>query len=85
MILILSPNIDQQGAEYGQLIGFLDQLPNIQYRMHHEQGVQQRLTEVYLIGDTAALGLDYMKSLPYAGMMSHRWKPDRTELLSGRV
>ena len=64
MILILTPNIDQQGAEYAQLIGFLDQLPNIQYRMHHEQGVQQRLTEVYLIGDTAALGEDYMKSLP---------------------
>ena len=64
MILILTPNIDQQGAEYAQLIGFLDQLPNIQYRMHHEQGVQQRLTEVYLIGDTAALGVDYMKSLP---------------------
>ena len=64
MILILTPNIDQQGAEYQQLVGFLDQLPNIQYRMHHEQGVKQRLTEVYLIGDTASLALDDMKSLP---------------------
>ena len=54
MILILTPNIDQQGAEYRQLVGFLDQLPKIQYRMHHEQGVKQRLTEVYLIGDTAS-------------------------------
>ena len=64
MILILTPNTDLQSAEYQQLIGFLDQLPNIQYRMHHEQGVQVRLSEVYLIGDTAALSLDYMKSLP---------------------
>ncbi|MHB1233448.1 MAG: hypothetical protein ACYCZQ_12840 [Burkholderiales bacterium] len=64
MILILTPNVDQQGPEYKQLVGFLDQLPNIQYRMHHEQGAQQRLTEVYLIGDTASLALDYMKSLP---------------------
>lgn len=64
MILILTPNVDPQGAEYKQLLSFLDKLPNIQYRMHHEQGVQQRLTEVYLIGDTAALGLDYMRSLP---------------------
>ena len=64
MILILTPNIDPQGAEYQQLVGFLDQLPKIQYRMHHEQGVKQRLTEVYLIGDTASLALDDMKSLP---------------------
>lgn len=64
MILILTPNTDLQSAEYKQLIGFLDQLPNIQYRMHHEQGVQQRLTEVYLIGETTALSIDYMKGLP---------------------
>jgi len=64
MILILTPNVDQQGAEFKQLVGFLDQLPNIKYRMHHEQGVQQRLTEVYLIGETTALSIDYMKSLP---------------------
>ena len=43
MILILTPNTDLQGAEYQQLVGFLDQLPNIQYRMHHEQWVQVRL------------------------------------------
>jgi 3-deoxy-7-phosphoheptulonate synthase len=64
MILILSPNIDQQGADFRQLVDFLDQLPKVQYRMHHEQGVKQRLTEVYLIGDTAALALDDMRSLP---------------------
>lgn len=64
MILILTPNVDMQGAEYGQLLDYLGRLPKIQYRAHHEQGVQQRLTEIYLIGDTASLSLDYMKSLP---------------------
>jgi 3-deoxy-7-phosphoheptulonate synthase len=64
MILILTPNVDMQGGEYKQLVGYLDRLPNVQYRIHHEQGVQQRLTEIYLIGDTASLSLDYMKSLP---------------------
>jgi 3-deoxy-7-phosphoheptulonate synthase len=64
MILILTPNIDQQGADFRQLVDFLDQLPKVQYRMHHEQGVKQRLTEVYLIGDTAALAIDDMRSLP---------------------
>ena len=64
MILILTPNVDMQGPEYRQLLDYLDHLPKIQYRAHHEQGVQQRLTEIYLIGDTASLSLDYMKSLP---------------------
>ena len=64
MILILNPDVDQQGAEYRQLMDYLQQLPNIQYRLHHEHGAQQVLTEIYLIGDTALLSLDYMKSLP---------------------
>jgi 3-deoxy-7-phosphoheptulonate synthase len=64
MILILTPSVDMQGTEYRQLLDYVDRLPNIQYRVHHEQGVQQRLTEIYLIGDTASLALDYMKSLP---------------------
>lgn len=64
MILILTPDIDQQGSEYHQLMDYLNQLPNIQCRIHLEHGAQQVLTEVYLIGDTALLSLDYMKSLP---------------------
>ncbi len=64
MILILTPNVDLQSPEFRQLTAFLDQLPNVHYRLHHEQGAQQRLTEVYLIGDTASLSLDDMKSLP---------------------
>lgn len=64
MILILTPNVDIQGNDFRQLVAYLDQLPNISYRTHHEQGAQQRLTEIYLIGETATLSLDYMGSLP---------------------
>lgn len=64
MILILTPNVDLHAPEYRQLLDYLDRLPNVEYRVHHEQGAHQRLTEIYLIGDTAALSMDYMRSLP---------------------
>ena len=64
MILILKPNTDLTSEAYGQLTTYLDNLPGIQHRMHHEQGTEQRLTEVYLIGDTGTLSKEYMRSLP---------------------
>ncbi|TCV85388.1 3-deoxy-7-phosphoheptulonate synthase [Sulfurirhabdus autotrophica] len=64
MILILTPNSNPQSPEYLQLMGYLENLPNIRARVHHEQGIEQQLTEIYLIGNTAALSLDYMQSLP---------------------
>jgi 3-deoxy-7-phosphoheptulonate synthase len=64
MILILSPDTDSQSDEFRQLMAYLNNLPNIQARLHQEFGVQQTLTEVYLIGDTAALILEEMEALP---------------------
>jgi len=64
MILILSPNTDQQGADYQQLTAHLAGLPGIQTRVHVERGAEQALTEIYLIGNTKALELGDMKSLP---------------------
>ena len=64
MILILAPDTDPQSDEFRQLMAYLDNLPNIQARLHQEFGVQQTLTEVYLIGDTATLVLEEMESLP---------------------
>lgn len=52
MIVILKPNIDKSGAEYLTLMESLANLPNIQIRRHEETGVQQVLTELYLIGNT---------------------------------
>lgn len=64
MILILTPNTRSDSPVYQQLMGYLDKLPGIQYRVHEEQGATQLLTEIYLIGSTAGLAMDYMQSLP---------------------
>ncbi len=64
MILILTPNIDPESAEYKQLLAHVARLENIQLRVHREQGAEQSVTEIYLIGNTAALPLAEMKNLP---------------------
>ena len=64
MILILHADTDKDGAEYRQLMDFLSNLHNIQSRVHDEKGTLQVLTEIYLVGDTAALVVDEMESLP---------------------
>lgn len=62
MILILKPNISLESREYKRLEGHLQNLTNIEYRIHNVQGAEQTLTEIYLIGSTAALSLDEMRS-----------------------
>lgn len=64
MILILTPNINSEGETYRQLMAHLSRLPNIQLRVHREQGTEQSLTEIYLIGNTASVSIDEMRSLP---------------------
>ena len=64
MILILKPHIDSETAEYKQLENHLARLQNIERRVHRVQGVEQTLTEIYLIGNTAALSVEDMRSLP---------------------
>jgi 3-deoxy-7-phosphoheptulonate synthase len=64
MILILTPNIDTEAPEYQQLMAHLSRLNNIKSRIHREEGAEQSLTEVYLIGNTAALSVDEMSNLP---------------------
>lgn len=62
MILILKPNIDTDSTEYQRLEKRLKNLPNIEWRVHRVQGAEQVLTEIYLIGNTAAISLEEMKS-----------------------
>ncbi len=64
MILILSDTTDPQSAEYEQLMALLERLPNIKPRVHRIQGTERAVTEVYLLGDTKALSIDDMRSLP---------------------
>src|SRR5215203_4399844 len=64
MIIILKPNIDAESREFQRIEEHLKKTPNIEMRVHRVQGAQQTLTEVYLIGNTAALSLEEMKSFP---------------------
>jgi 3-deoxy-7-phosphoheptulonate synthase len=64
MILILTPGIDTEGETYRRLMAHLSCLQNIQARVHREQGVEQCLTEIYLVGNTSSIPLNDMKSLP---------------------
>ena len=64
MILILTPNIEPESPSYKQLLDHLSRLDNIQLRVHREQGTQQSLTEIYLVGNTSAIGVEDTKTLP---------------------
>ncbi len=64
MILILEPDTTTDSEQFRALEAFLDKLPDIRHRIHQETGTQQLLTEVYLVGDTAALLLEDMQNLP---------------------
>ena len=64
MILILKPNIRPSSDDYQQLMSHLYNLPDIQLRLHHEEGQELSVTEVHLIGSTDQLLLEEMKMLP---------------------
>ena len=64
MILILKPNIETDSHEYKQLMAQLNSLDNIQISLHKEIGIQQVLTEIYLVGNTSLLSIEEMQSYP---------------------
>ena len=62
MIIILHPDTDSNDPAYQKLIAYLSGLPDIKFRTHEEVGTQQRLTELYLIGDTLSLDAAMIES-----------------------
>lgn len=64
MILILAPHVSPDSPEYRELMSHLAALPGISTRVHREVGAEQTLTEIYLIGNTAALDVEDMRSFP---------------------
>ena len=64
MILVLEPNTRPEGLDYQTLTGQLGRLPNVTFRVHREVGSEVTLTEIYLIGNTAALTIEQMQVLP---------------------
>jgi len=64
MILILDQNTKLHSVEYQQLMDHLAGFQGVQVRVHKEQGADQTLIELYLIGDTKQLEIRDMQSLP---------------------
>ncbi len=64
MILILSSDAGEKQQEYRQLLSHLAAMPGIQTRVHVERGSEKAVTEIYLIGNTKALDIADMQSLP---------------------
>lgn len=64
MILILHPDTERQSQDYRTLMTRLESFENISTNVHEIQGEQQRLTEIYLLGDTIALDTEEMSALP---------------------
>ncbi len=63
MIVILNPNIDEKSSSFKEAITFLEQLPNIEVKIHEVLGSEQKLTEIYLLGDTHQLDQEQIEAL----------------------
>ena len=55
MLIILRPNTDENSIEYKETWNHLKNLPDVQMKKHIVLGKQQKLTEIYLIGDTSRI------------------------------
>ena len=64
MLVILHPDIMENSLEYKETWNFLQSLNNIELKEHIVQGQQQKLTEIYLIGDTQILNQEAIEGLP---------------------
>ena len=64
MIVILRPNTDESSSAFKKTWDYLNGLHNIRIQKHIVEGKFQRLTEIYLFGDTAALNKDLIETLP---------------------
>ena len=64
MLVILHPNTDEQSPEFIKTWNHLKSLPNITVKMHRIEGELQRLTEIYLIGETRAIPSEPIAALP---------------------
>jgi len=63
MIVILRPNTDEQSKEYTDTMSVLEKLPNIILQHHVVQGEEQKLSEIYLLGDTQKVDQAEIESL----------------------
>jgi len=64
MLVILRPNADENSGEFIETWNYLNNLPDLQIKKHTIIGNQQKLTEIYLIGDTSKIDRESITALP---------------------
>lgn len=64
MIVILQPNLERESEEFRSAMDYLSNLPGVTVRIHEERGVEQVLTELYLVGNTKSLDIADIEVLP---------------------
>ena len=64
MLVILNPNIDESTEDFKITWDYLLGLPEIRLQKHKVQGRGQKLTEIYLIGNTAKVNQEDIELLP---------------------
>ena len=64
MLVILHPDIDADSDAYRDTLNFLQQLKGVELRHHDIQGQQQKLTEIYLLGNTQPIEKADVEALP---------------------
>ncbi len=64
MIVILHPDTAAESSECQEVLEYLAGKPGIVPKVHEIVGTQQRLTEIYLIGNTASLDRAEIESIP---------------------
>ncbi len=64
MLVILHPNTDEKSKEFKEAWNYLNDLPDIQVKKHIVTGEQQKLTEIYLVGDTSKIDRERITALP---------------------
>ncbi|MFT6164737.1 MAG: 3-deoxy-7-phosphoheptulonate synthase [Zhongshania aliphaticivorans] len=64
MLLILHPNIQESDPAFKKTMSHLQQLSGVKIKQHEVSGQLQSLREIYLLGDTHALDIEEIESLP---------------------
>lgn len=64
MIVILHPNMNESSEEFLRTWDYLSELPDVRLQKHIVEGNEQRLTEIYLIGNTKKIARVDIESLP---------------------
>ena len=64
MLVILHPNTDENGEAFKETWRHLESLQGVKLNKHDIQGDKQKLTEIYLLGDTHTVTKEDIESLP---------------------